>query len=140
MKKLCLATLLFLTACSTTTIRYSDQMPPVRPNHKDSGSFFIGGVGQENIIDLKEYCQTGVNTVKTYYSFVDGLVATVTFGIYTPNTYEVYCNRPKQYFTLQSQKNGLKIDFDFLAVFSYPKILSNKLFLVFLFFFLVLLT
>ena len=95
MKKLFLAALLFLAACSTTTIRYSDQMPPVRPTYKDTGTFFIGGIGPENIVDLQEYCPNGVNIVKTYYGFINSLAIIFTGGIYTPNTYEIYGNGTK---------------------------------------------
>lgn len=96
MKKLCLATLLFLTACSTTTIRISDEMPPIKPNYREMQHFFVGGIGQEKIQEPEAICGNfGVNTVKTYYGFVDSLAIIFTGGIYSPNTYEVYCNRPK---------------------------------------------
>ena len=85
--------LLFLVGCSTTTVRFSDQMPPIEPNHSGRNDFFIAGVGQEKIIDANDYCKHGINTVKTKYTFMDGLLSTVTFGIYTPNSYEIYCNR-----------------------------------------------
>ena len=82
-----------LAACSTVTVRNSNKMPPVRPTDTSSNSFFIGGIGQESIIDAEDICDGRGFSVKTYYSFTDGLIATVTFGIYTPSTTEVYCEK-----------------------------------------------
>ena len=85
----------FLAACSTVTIRNSDKMPPVRPSETISNSFFIGGIGQKNIIEPNETCEGRGYSVETYYSFVDGLLAVITFGIYTPSTTEIYCDKLK---------------------------------------------
>jgi hypothetical protein len=96
MKKLLLASLLFISACSTTNIRISDEMPPIKPNYKEMQHFFVAGIGQEKIQEPKEICGSlGVNSVKVYYGFIDSLAVIFTGGIYTPNTYEVYCNRTK---------------------------------------------
>lgn len=91
------ALVLLLAGCSTTTARFSDEMPPVTPQYKEMQHFFVAGIAQEKIVEPNEICMmTGVNTIKTYYSFVDGVAAVFTGGIWTPNTIEVYCNRPKK--------------------------------------------
>lgn len=95
-KQLLIALTLFCSACSTVTTRFSDEMPPTTPQYKEMQHFFVGGIAQEKIIEPNEICiNTGVNTVKTYYSFVDGVAAVFTGAIWTPKTLEVYCNRPK---------------------------------------------
>lgn len=94
MKKILLIAALFcLCSCSTITIRNSDKMPPVRPSETISNRFFIGGIGQENIIEPNDTCEARGYTVKNYYSFLDGFIAVITFGIYTPSTTEIYCER-----------------------------------------------
>lgn len=96
MKKIYLIAMFALLAgCSTVTIRNSEKMPPVRPSEVSSNKFFIAGIGQESIIDPNEVCEGRGYSVKTYYSFLDGFLATITFGIYTPSTTEIYCERLK---------------------------------------------
>ena len=93
MKKLILAAVLLLSACSVVSFDMSDSKPAVLPHATGTNDFFIGGIGQEQIIPITEMCRKGVSTVKVKYTFMDGFLAVLTFGIYTPNTYEVYCNR-----------------------------------------------
>lgn len=95
MKKILLATLILLSACSTVTVRNSEKMPPIKPSEITSNKFFIGGIGQESTIDPIDTCEGRGYTVKSYYSFLDGVLAVATFGIYTPSTTEVYCERLK---------------------------------------------
>lgn len=90
-----LAVCALLSGCATVTIRNSEKMPPVRPSDIQSNKFFIGGIGQESVIDPNEVCEGRGYTVKTYYSVSDGVLATITFGIYTPSTTEIYCERIK---------------------------------------------
>lgn len=94
MKKILLIAALFcLCSCSTVTIRNSDKMPPVRPSDISSNKFFVAGIGQESIVDPNEVCDGRGYTVKTYYSVSDGVLAVITFGIYTPSTTEIYCEK-----------------------------------------------
>lgn len=94
MKKIfILAFCVALAACSTVTVRNSNKMPPVRPTETQSNRFFIGGIGQESIIDAEEICDGRGFSIKSYYSFLDGFIATITFGIYTPSTTEIFCDR-----------------------------------------------
>lgn len=94
MKKfLSIAVLLMLTACSTVSVRHSDKMPPIKPTVTGTNHFFIGGIGQENIIDAKEICGDRGYSFNTYYSFGDGLLTFFTFGIYTPSSYKIYCDK-----------------------------------------------
>lgn len=85
-----------LSGCSITTTRFSDEMPPATPQYKEMQHFFVAGIAQEKIVEPTEICQNGVNTIKDYYSFVDGVAAVLTGGIWTPRTIEIYCNRQKK--------------------------------------------
>lgn len=95
MKKTILAAVLLLSACSVVSFDMSDSKPAINPHVTGTNDFFIGGIGQEKIIPVTETCRNGVSTVKTKYTFGDGVLAVITGGIYTPNTYEIYCNRPE---------------------------------------------
>ncbi len=84
---------LLLSACSTVTVLHTEKMPPIKPTAKGSNSFFVAGIGQEQVIDVKEVCGDRGYKFKSYYSFIDGVLAVITFGIYTPNSYEIYCDK-----------------------------------------------
>ena len=54
--------------------------------------FFIGGLVGSARIDVREFCGGGEATsVETSASFANGLVSTLTGGIYTPRTVTVTC-------------------------------------------------
>ena len=93
MKKLLFAAFFMLSACSIVSFDLSDSKPSVMPDASGRNDFLIGGIGQEQIIPTTEMCRKGVSTVKVKYTFTDGLLAVITLGIYTPSTYEIYCNR-----------------------------------------------
>lgn len=93
MKKLILAAVFMLSACSVVSFDLSDSKPSVIPHASGRNDFFLGGIGQEQILPTTEICRKGVSTVKVKYTFMDGVLSVITAGIYTPNTYEIYCNR-----------------------------------------------
>ncbi len=60
---------------------------------EQSQSFFVYGIGQQKVIDAAEVCggMENVAKVEVQQTFVNGLLSTVTFGIYTPREARVYC-------------------------------------------------
>lgn len=58
-------------------------------------SFFISGIGQTKTVDAAAICGSANNviSVQAKQSFVNGLLGVVTFGIYTPREYSVYCKK-----------------------------------------------
>lgn len=97
MKKFLTTTLVLLLAgCSVVSFDVSDEKARNTPHMTGRNDFYIGGVGQEQIIPVMETCRNGISTLKVKYTFIDGLLAVVTMGIYTPNTYEIYCSRPRK--------------------------------------------
>lgn len=54
-------------------------------------STWLWGLVPAKPIDVRQSCPTGVATVETQQSFVNGLVGAVTLGIYTPQHLRVTC-------------------------------------------------
>lgn len=52
---------------------------------------FIYGLVPPPALNVSQQCPTGVARVETVHSFVEGLVAAITFGLFTPMTYKVTC-------------------------------------------------
>jgi len=57
--------------------------------------FLFGLIGDTNV-DVEKVCPSGNATIKDQHSFVNGLIQTLTFGIYGPTTAKVYCDDGKQ--------------------------------------------
>ncbi|MBQ7420755.1 MAG: Bor family protein [Prevotella sp.] len=52
---------------------------------------FIGGLVGSKKLKAKNYVENQPDySIKTYHSFVDGLLASITFSIYTPTTTKFY--------------------------------------------------
>jgi len=60
---------------------------------QESQTFFISGLGQEQITDAAAVCGGSQNIIKVeaQHTFVNGLLGLVTFGIYTPRDAKVFC-------------------------------------------------
>jgi hypothetical protein len=52
---------------------------------------FIFGIVPAQVIDVSAQCPGGIAKVETQQTFLNGLVAAVTFGIYTPQTATITC-------------------------------------------------
>jgi hypothetical protein len=91
--------LFLLSSCATQRFNVDNdnirQNPKSNPHYQESSHFFIGGIGQTDYIDAAMLCKRygGVNFVEVKHSFVDGLLAVVTYGIYTPRTKNIYCKK-----------------------------------------------
>lgn len=94
MKKLIVPlVLLTCAACSTQTFHMNGKLA-VDPDKEKHQTFFIGGIGQEEELDAAKVCGglEKVAKVETEQTFVDGLLTSITFGIYTPRSARVYCS------------------------------------------------
>lgn len=60
---------------------------------KESQHFFINGLGQDKEIDAAAVCNgtDKVAKVEVQETFVNGLLRTITLGIYTPREARVFC-------------------------------------------------
>lgn len=53
---------------------------------------FIYGLVPPPVLETASRCTNGVAKVETQHSFLNGLVAVITFGIYTPMQLDVTCS------------------------------------------------
>lgn len=82
-----------LTGCATQT--FNIQKAGVeQPTQEIMHHFFIGGIGQSKSVDAVSVCGSADNVarVETHLSFLNGLLSSLTVGIYSPRTAKVYCN------------------------------------------------
>ncbi len=90
---------LFITSCSTQTFKVSPnikrEIPSGNPHFSKWSNFFLSGLGQSDFKDADAMCKEsdGIAFLETRQSFVQGLVGVVTYGIYTPRTMNIYCNK-----------------------------------------------
>lgn len=96
MKKMIIAAMLsfLMVGCATQTFDMNGRGVSV-PDRQKMQTFFISGIGQKQSINAARVCGgvRKVAKVETQLSFVDILLGSVTFGIYTPRTAKVYCVR-----------------------------------------------
>lgn len=87
---------LTLTQCATQVVypKGNNYAKNAAPSYKKSQPFFIYGIGQSQEKRAYDVCGKGNVPAKvvTKTTFTDGLLGTLTFGIFTPRTLEVYCD------------------------------------------------
>ena len=95
MKKLSLLTLAALLATGCTYQKFNlDDSRTATPTYEGTNHFFFWGLGATKEVNPKEVCGAkGVSAVETSYGFIDGLATGITYGIYSPRTYAVYCKK-----------------------------------------------
>ena len=86
MKKVILAACLamFMSGCAQQSFVMSDSNSEMK--EENSQHFFINGLAQEKEINIEN-----VSRVEVQETFLNGVLRTVTFGIYTPRDARVYC-------------------------------------------------
>lgn len=66
---------------------------PVGPKvYEEWHSHWLGGLIGERTLDIHQHCPSGNATVHNEQSFLNGLVAVLTSGIYTPTTVTIRCD------------------------------------------------
>lgn len=85
---------LALAGCQTQQFTIAGTKVPTVPTYEGTSAFVFWGLGQTKTMDPKEICGgKGVRAVETKHTFIDGVANWITFGIYAPRNYAVYCNR-----------------------------------------------
>lgn len=85
---------LMLSSCMTQRVYTGSGAGAAVPAYKKSQPFFVSGVGQTKEVNAQAICrQSGIAKVNATFTPLDVVLGAVTFGIYTPRTMEVYCNR-----------------------------------------------
>ena len=97
MKKFLMASaiVLALTGCQTQQFTITGSTVPTVPAYEGTSTFIFWGLGQTKVMDPKEICANrgGVRSVETRHTFIDGVANALTWGIYAPRGYAIYCNR-----------------------------------------------
>lgn len=101
MKKILVSCLIVLSIASCATQTFSinpktkREVPNGEPHFSKWSHFFIGGIGQSDFRNPAEMCKEneGVAFVETKQNFGQVIVGLVTWGIYTPRTMNIYCNK-----------------------------------------------
>lgn len=94
MKKLFAISVLVLSlaACSTQKFELDTTSHTSIPTYEGTSHFVFWGIGQEKKLYPAEVCGArGVASVDTHDSFVNGLFSAITWGIYAPRSYAIYC-------------------------------------------------
>tara|TARA_B100000035_G_scaffold270152_1_gene244352 strand:- start:602 stop:889 length:288 start_codon:yes stop_codon:yes gene_type:complete len=88
-----LISLCFVMGCATQQFTTSGTSEVKRQDKFDH--FFIGGIGQEAVVNAAEVCGGADNIAKIERSStaLNWLVNVLSFGIYTPEQSRVYCKR-----------------------------------------------
>jgi len=93
MKMLSLTLLfVFLCSCSTQNLKITKGDVRTVPTYEGTSHFIFWGIGQEKLINPHEVCgDKAVAQVATRTSFLNGLLGGLTWGIYSPRDYVIYC-------------------------------------------------
>ena len=86
-----LTALLFATGCFRHTIDVGGGAPRSPVIYDRWEHFWLAGLVGHTRVDLERMCPSGQATVEARQSFLNGLVAGLTSGIYTPMTLRVRC-------------------------------------------------
>lgn len=86
---LLLLTLLLGTACHTMRFRVDEGRTSKVVHHRKS--FFLWGLTPTRTVDVSTYCPHGALAVREETTFVDGLLNSITLGIWTPRSSWYHC-------------------------------------------------
>jgi hypothetical protein len=78
-----------LTGCNTLYFEVSKEPHETVQSHRKS--YFMWALTPHQTIDMREKCPNGVAAIMEETNFVDGLLSTLTIGIYSPRTSTYYC-------------------------------------------------
>jgi hypothetical protein len=92
-KVLCLFAFVFLiSGCCHQKFDLNSSRSTI-PTYEGTSHFVFWGLGQVKEVNPEEVCgNRGIASVETGLSFVDGLLSGITYGIYSPREYRIYCN------------------------------------------------
>lgn len=90
-----------IVGCSTQRFVLNENQQSSVPTYEGTHHFLFWGLGQTKELIPEDVCgNRGVAAVESSTSVVNILLSSITYGIYSPRAYAVYCNRdtaPKKY-------------------------------------------
>lgn len=75
--------------------------------YTQKASFFLWGLVGRHTVDMNQVCPDGVGWFQNRWTFGDGFVGCITFGIYQPVTIEVRCNGGQAWMAVPDLQEGL---------------------------------
>ena len=78
-------------ACYRHTINFGDGAPTGELLYDHWEHFWIVGLIGDKELDVEEICSSGNATIESRQTFLNGLVAALTSGIYAPRTLRLRC-------------------------------------------------
>jgi len=91
-----LAMTLVFSGCATQRFQLDERNPGI-PAHEGKSHFFLAGIGQTKTINAGEFCgYNQVSTVEAYLSATDVILTALTYSIYSPRSYSIYCRKDNQ--------------------------------------------
>lgn len=74
--------------------------------YTQKASFFLWGLVGRHTVDLAPVCPDGVGWFQNRWTFLDGFVGLITFGLYQPVTIEVRCATGQAWLGLPDEDAG----------------------------------
>lgn len=95
MRLLLLCFAFFVTSCATQHFNLVGEKTRTVPSYEGKHHFIFWGLGQEKMVNPSEACKKNqkIEAVDTHLTFLDGLLSGITWGIYYPRSYAVYCSK-----------------------------------------------
>ena len=87
----CVALMVALAGCYEHTFHVGAGAPYAPVVEDEWQNFWLGGLIGHYRLDVERLCPTGDATIEAKQTFLNGLVAALTSGIYTPTTVKVRC-------------------------------------------------
>lgn len=95
MKILLLCCVLLFSSCATQHFSLVAGKTRTMPTFEGKHHFIFWGLGQEKIVAPDEACKKNqkIEAVDTHLTFWDGFLSGISWGIYYPRSYAVYCSK-----------------------------------------------
>jgi len=74
-------------------IKGTQTQMPANPTFQGTDHQFFWGLVSDSSHKPVEMCEGKVDIVGTQKTFINGLLGAITYGIYTPRTYQVQCSK-----------------------------------------------
>jgi len=95
MKTLLILSIMFaLAGCSTQRFNLNGAVDNTDvPTHTGEHTFFVAGIGQTETVNAAAVCGSAdkVVAVQAKTSFLNGLLSSITYTIYSPKEYSIFC-------------------------------------------------
>ncbi|MDR0517033.1 MAG: Bor family protein [Fibromonadaceae bacterium] len=86
------------TGCATQRFQIDERdRDSSIPTYEGKSHFFLAGIGQTKKINAGDFCgYNQVGSVEAYLSGTDIILTMLTYSIYSPRSYSIYCRKDNQ--------------------------------------------